>query len=154
MEKQLQTNSNQTPAGPFFLVFLTKCLSKCASSKKPLPWKIPGCAPAWGNKINNHVPNKTEMWLPHFEKVLPLNGLKMSWDSACSSLLFLFRTKGKKRHLDENDFRHNYGNFIRKQHSESYLIIDQVPSQELLATLKTAPRKIPYSWIIYGHGST
>ena len=32
---------------PFFLVFLTKCLSKCLSSMKPpMPWKISGCVPA------------------------------------------------------------------------------------------------------------
>ena len=30
----------------------------------------------------------------------------------------------------------------------------KVPSQELLATLKTTFWKIPYSWIIYGHGLT
>ena len=124
MEKILRTFF---PAGPFFRVFLTKCLSKCANPKKPpLPWKI------------------------------SLNGMKMSWYSACSSLVSLFRTKGKKGHLDGNDFRHSYGNFTRKQYSESYLItaIFKVPSQESLATLKTTYRKIPYSWMIYGHGST
>ena len=34
-------------AGPFFLVFLTKCLQKCPNpTKPPLPWKKSGCAPA------------------------------------------------------------------------------------------------------------
>ena len=154
MEKILRTFF---PAGPFFRVFLTKCLSKCANPKKPpLPWKISGCPPAWENNTKVHVPNKREMWPPCFEKILSLNGMKMSWYSACSSLVYLFRTKGKKGHLDGNDFRHSYGNFTRKQYSESYLItaIFKVPSQESLATLKTTYRKIPYSWMIYGHGST
>ena len=26
--------------------------------------------------------------------------------------IFLFRTNGKKEHLDENDFRHGYGNYF------------------------------------------
>ena len=40
-------NSNIFHCGAFFLVFLTKCLSKCPNSTKcPLPWKISGCAPA------------------------------------------------------------------------------------------------------------
>ena len=38
---------NVSLRGLFFLVFLTKRLSKCPSSPKPpLPWKISGCAPA------------------------------------------------------------------------------------------------------------
>ena len=80
----------------------------------------------------------------------------MSRDSACSSLLFLFRTKGKKGHLNENDFRQSYGNFIQKEHTESYLIMAMFkgPSQKLLATLKTTSRNIPYSRKIHGHGST
>ena len=52
--------------------------------------------------------------------------MKMSWDSTCSSLLFLFRTNGKKGHLDENDFRH----------------------------LKTTFWKLPCSWIIKWYGKT
>ena len=60
--------------------------------------------------------------------------MKMSWDSACSSLLFLFRTNGKKGHLNENDFRHCYGDFIRKWHSESYLITAMFKVQTALKT--------------------
>ena len=29
-----------------------------------------------------------------------------------SIFIFLFRTNGKKEHLDENDFRHGYGNYF------------------------------------------
>ena len=47
--------------------------------------------------------------------------MKMTWYSACLLLLFLFRTNGKKGHLDKNDFRHCYGNFFRKWHSEKLL---------------------------------
>ena len=28
--------------------------------------------------------------------------------------LFLFRTNGKKEHLDENDFRHGFGNYFQR----------------------------------------
>ena len=52
----------------------------------------------------------------------PLNGVKMTWYFACLLLLILFRTNGKKGHLDENDFRHCDGNFFQMWHSESYLI--------------------------------
>ena len=39
-------NSKIYPVGPFFLVFLTKFLSKCTNCAKPsLPWKISGYAP-------------------------------------------------------------------------------------------------------------
>ena len=43
--------------------------------------------------------------------------MKMSWYFACL-LLFLFRTNGKKGHLDENDFRPCYGNLFREWHSQ------------------------------------
>ena len=62
-----------------------------------------------------HVPNKREMWLPCFEKIWPLNGMKMSWYSTCLLLLFLFRANGKKGHLDEHDFRHCYGSLFSKK---------------------------------------
>ena len=38
----------------------------------------------------------------------------MTWYSTCLVLLFLFRTNGKKGHLDKNDFRQCYGNFFSK----------------------------------------
>ena len=39
-------NSIGFTAGPFFLVFLMKCIWKCPSStKSPQSWKISGCAP-------------------------------------------------------------------------------------------------------------
>ena len=53
------------------------------------------------------------MWLPCFEYIWPLNGRKMSWYSACLLLLFSFRTNSKKGQLDENGFRHCYGNFLK-----------------------------------------
>ena len=103
-----------------------------------------------------HVPNKREMWLPCFEKIWPLNGMKMSWYSACLLLLFLFRANGKKGHLDEYDFRHCYGSFFRKKHSENYVItvMFKVPSQQIRGTLTTAFWKIPYRFLFYGQGST
>ena len=54
--------------------------------------------------------------------------------------IFLFRTNDKKGHLNENDFRHCYGIFFRKWHSERYLItvMFKVPSQQLRGTLTTA----------------
>ena len=38
--------------------------------------------------------------------------MKMPLYSTCLLLLFLFRTNGKKGHLDESDFCHCYGNFF------------------------------------------
>ena len=62
-----------------------------------------------------HVPNKKETWLPLFWADLTFEWfVKMSWYSACLLLSFFFRTNGKKGHLDENGFRHCYGNFFEK----------------------------------------
>ena len=66
--------------------------------------------------------------------------MKMSWYSACSLLLFLFRTNGKKGHLDENDFDQCYVMLFSqkdKGHSETYLItaMFKVRSQRLQGTL-------------------
>ena len=80
-------------------------------------------SPKYGKIILKvHAPNKKETQLPCFEWMWLLNGVKTTWYSACSLLLSLFRTNGKKEHLDENNFRHCYGNFFRKWNSESYLI--------------------------------
>ena len=38
--------------------------------------------------------------------------MKVPWYSVFSFLLFFFRTNGKKGRLDENDFRHGYGNYF------------------------------------------
>ena len=68
--------------------------------------------------------------------------------------IFLFRTNGKKRHLDENDFR-TIIVVTPKCHSESYLIaaMFKVPSQELWGTMTTVLWKTPYSWRFYRQGS-
>ena len=86
----------------------------------------------------------------------PLNFMKMTWCSACSLLLFLFRTNGKKRYLDGNGFRDRNSNFFRKCHPESYLITTMfiVPPQQIRGTMTTAFWKIPYSSLFYGHGLT
>ena len=49
--------------------------------------------------------------------------------------IFFLRTNGKNEHLDENEFRHSYGNY--------YLIsaIFKVLSQQLRGTLSTAFRR-------------
>ena len=68
-------------------------------------------------------------------------------------LLFLFRTKGKKGHLeDENDFRHCYGNFFWKWHFESYLVtaVFKAPSHQLQGTLTTDTLQF---YILHRHGS-
>ena len=54
--------------------------------------------------------------------------------------IFLFKTTGKKKHLDEGDFCSFYGNFFGKCLPESYLIIDLfiVLSHQLWTTLTTA----------------
>ena len=50
-----------------------------------------------------------KIWLPSFKQAWHLNDMKMLGCSV-SFLLFLFRTNRKKWHLNENDFRHCYGN--------------------------------------------
>ena len=64
----------------------------------------------------------------------------MPWYSVFSCFIFLFRSNGKKEHLDENDFRHGYGKLFPKFSSDSYLIsvIFKVLSQQLRGTLTTA----------------
>ena len=37
----------------------------------------------------------------------------MPWYSVFSFFIFLFRSNGKKEHLDENDFCHGYGNYFK-----------------------------------------
>ena len=53
-------------------------------------------------------PNKRKMELIGFEQTCT----KVPWYSVFSFLLFFFRTNGKKGRLDENDFRHGYGNYF------------------------------------------
>ena len=74
----------------------------------------------------------------------------------CVFIVIIFRSNGKKRHLDANDFRHCCGNFFGNCNSESYLITTmfKVPSQQLRSTLAIAFCNIPYSSIFYGHGLT
>ena len=64
--------------------------------------------------------------------------MKMLWYCIfrVSFFLFFFKANGKKRNLDENDFRHRYVNFS-KVRSEIYLIaaMFKVRSQQLSATL-------------------
>ena len=54
-------------------------------------------------------PNKRKMELIGFEQT---TCMKVPWYSVFSFLLFFFRTNGKNGHLDENDFRHGYGNYF------------------------------------------
>ena len=70
--------------------------------------------------------------------------------------IFLSRINGKKGHLDENNFRHYYGHFFQKWHSECFVItvMFKVPSQQIRGTLTTASWKIAYSSLFYGHGPT
>ena len=82
--------------------------------------------------------------------------MKMPWYFACLSLLFLFRTNGKKGRLDENDFRHCHGIFFEsgilkvtwsqlcskflpnnyeahwKQHFERYPTVEYFPDMDQL----------------------
>ena len=82
--------------------------------------------------------------------------MKIPWYSACLLLLFLFRTNGKKRCLDENDFRHCHGIFFKsgilkvtwsqlfskflynryeahwKQHFERYPAVEYFPDMDQL----------------------
>ena len=99
-----------------------------------------------------HATNIRETWLPCIWRLVwALNGLKMTWYSLCLLLLFLFRTNGKKGHLDENDLRHCYDNFFRKWHSESCLItaMFKLPFHQLRGrlTIDTLEFYILPTWI-------
>ena len=96
-----------------------------------------------GNDTKVHFSNKTEIWLTCFELILSLNGMKMTWYSACLLLLFLFKTNVKKRHLGKNNSRHCYGNFFFESgilkvawsqlYSKPLLINHKAPWQEHFA---------------------
>ena len=53
------------------------------------------------------------MGLPGFEQCWLLHDRKLPWYSVFTFFNFLFRGNGKKEHLNENDFRHGYGNWFR-----------------------------------------
>ena len=110
-------------------------------------------SPKYGKIIRPWPKQKRNMTALFWVDLWPLNGMKMTWYSACLLLLILFRTNGKKGHLDENDFRHYDANFFQKWHSESYLItaMFKVPSQQIRGTLTTAFWKIPHCSLFYGH---
>ena len=57
--------------------------------------------------------------------------MRMTWYSACL-LLFLFRTNGKKGHLDENDFPHCYGKFSKVVF---WKLLDRSYVQSLFSTI-------------------
>ena len=42
-----------------------------------------------------------------------MHGRKVRWYSAFLFFAFLFRSNNKKKHLDENDFRHGYDNYFK-----------------------------------------
>ena len=68
----------------------------------------------------------------------------------------LFRTSGKKGHLDENDFPYYYGNFFESgilKVTWSQLYSKFLPNN-LRGTFTTSFWKTFCSWKFYGHGST
>ena len=71
-----------------------------------------GLTQTWENNTKGPYAKRKWNMTPLFW--VDLNGVKIAWYSACLLLLFLFRTNGKKGHLDKNDFRYCSGNFFSK----------------------------------------
>ena len=126
-----------------------------------------GFTQTWENNITKvllkllHVPNKRETWLPCFEIHSKIHS-NVTFEWYEDDMVFrvfvviIFRTNGKKGQLDAKNFRHYYGNFFRRWHSESYLItaMFKISSQQLRSTLTITSWKVAYSSIFYGHGLT
>ena len=83
-----------------------------------------------------------------------MHSRKVPWYSVFSFFIFLFRSSGKNEHLDENHFRHAYGNYFKSA-------VLKVTWFQLCSKFSTITRHIDngisnilYSWRFYGHGST
>ena len=83
-----------------------------------------------------------------------MHSRKVPWYSVFSFFIFLFRSNGKNEHLDENHFRHAYGNYFKSA-------VLKVTWFQLCWKFSTITRHIDngisnilYSWRFYGHGST
>ena len=83
-----------------------------------------------------------------------MHSRKVPWYSVFSFFIFLFRSNGKNEHLDENHFRHAYGNYFKSA-------VLKVTWFQLYSKFSTITRHIDngisnilYSWRFYGHGST
>ena len=102
-------------------------------------------ARTWRYNTKRHAPKNRKMRLHYFGKSCLLNDMKVP----CFNFNFLFRNNGKREQFDENDFRHCYGNFLRKCNSESKISFSKITRH-----LDNAIWTTPYSWRFYGHGST
>ena len=99
---------------------------------------------------------KRELWdslvlsRPHFWMVWWCHGIPRVF----ISIFFLFRTKGKKGHLDKNEFRHCYGTFFKN------IILKLLNQSYIQSSVSTCTRLIdssiltPYRWRFHGNGST
>ena len=83
-----------------------------------------------------------------------MHSRKVPWYSVFSFFIFLLRSNGKNEHLDENHFRHAYGNYFKSA-------VLKVTWFQLCSKLSTITRHIDngisnilYCWRFYGHGST
>ena len=80
--------------------------------KKPSPFP---CSPviresSW--KKTQIEKKKKKLELPGLESSWPLHGRKVPWYSVFLFFIF-FRSSDMKEHLDENEFRHCYGNYFK-----------------------------------------
>ena len=113
-----------------------------------------GLTQTWENNTKSPCAKQKWSMTPLFW--VDLNGMKMAWYSACLLLLFLFRTNGKKGHLDKNNFCHYYGNFFRNWYSEKLLDHSYVQSPFSTNTrhFNNSILKDTLSSLFYGHRST
>ena len=65
---------------------------------------------------------------------------------------FLFRSNGKKEHLDENNFHHGYDNYFKS--AVLKVTWFQRSFSAIARHIDNGIWKIFYSWRFYGHGST
>ena len=144
------------PAWPFLCVFLTKFLSTVLFPRN-VPWLEKFLVVRLhGEIILNPMPQTKGKC---YSLVLSRYYFWMVWRCLGIPLVHCYYfclEPTVERHLDENDFRHCYDNSF-----ESGILKvtwSQLCSKVLLNNYKTHWKhhfeKIPYSWIIYGHGST
>ena len=96
---------------------------------------------AWRYNTKLHDSKKIKKWIAELT-------FKLCEDAMIFFvLIFTFRLEPTVREqLDENDFRHYYGNFF-----ESTIL--KLPDHSFVHSYDNDLWKTPYSWKFYGHGS-
>ena len=114
------------PAGPLFLLFLTKWLLKCSSSTKPLPplpWKISGCT--------------SPLMHYSFCKTLRLKCLTVFWISLCldNCSLICTVTICYVLHQTHWEFWHIQNCWFRGGGLQVYILVSEIFSKNNFSNL-------------------